>query len=203
MKLMRDEKWQEANAFLSQVKDRENINYNYYKGLVSYRLKKYNEAVKFFEGLLVKPNAKNMLSPLQSLTMLTAYAESLYQGNDQERFRTNTAALINDLRRSGAEKRKKAVERLEYLYIESLNGERRPNNSLISSKAGEFLKEHEKSSYRDRVKYLRGVSLIKASNQDEGKALLEELISGTETPEYIKGLARSELSSLTLENKKL
>ena len=202
-KMVQGGEWDKADAFLNGLKDRGEINYNYYKGIVSYNLKKYNESTKLFEELLVKPNARNALSPRQSLNMLTAYSESLYQGADQARFRKNTAALLNDLRRSGAAKNRKAIERLEYLYIESLNGEKKADYALVERKAKEFTAEHKESVYGDRVKYLRGVALINVSNQDEGKQLLEELINGDKTPEYIKGLARSELSSLALKNKTL
>lgn len=201
--MVQDSNWEEADVFLESLKGNKDFNYNYYKGLVSYRLKKYNKATELFEKLLVKPNAKNLLSPVQSLNMLSAYAESLYQGNDQQRFRTNTAALLNDLRRSKGKKRAEAIERLEYLYIESLNGEKKTNHALVERKTKEFLAEHKESSYGDRVKYLRGIALINVSNQEEGKRLLEELINGDKTPEYIRGLARSELSSLTLKNKTL
>lgn len=203
LKLVQREQWKQADSLLGGLKGQGNINYNYYKGLVSYNLKKYNDSVKFFEELLVKPNAKNILSPLQSLKMLTAYAESLYQGNDQKRFRTNAAALVNDLRRSKGKKRVEAIERLEYLYIESLNGESKVNHELVTMKSKEFLDEHKGSAYTDRVKFLRGAALIKVAKADEGKALLEELINGEGTPEYIRGLARSELSSLMLKNKSL
>ncbi|MEX1098806.1 MAG: tetratricopeptide repeat protein, partial [Bacteriovoracaceae bacterium] len=112
-KIIQNGDWEAAERHLKSLKNAKNINYNYYKGLVSYHLKKYNESTKFFEKLLVKPNAKNILSPRQSLTMLTSYSEALYQGNDQERFRTNTAALLNDLRRGSGANRSKAIERLE------------------------------------------------------------------------------------------
>ncbi|MCO4752995.1 MAG: hypothetical protein KC478_00865 [Bacteriovoracaceae bacterium] len=202
-KLAQQGDWKAADKLLDGLKAEKNINYNYYKGVVSYNLKKYNNAVKFFEKLLVKPNLKNILSPRQSLTMLTTYSESLYQGNDQKRFRTNVAALINDLRRSGAEKSKKALERLEYLYIESLNGEKTVNFELVGMKTKEFLGDHSKSEYADRVKYLRGVALVNSSDEQQGKKLLEELVNAAEAPEYLKGLARSELSSLVLKNKTL
>lgn len=210
-KLVKDGMWEETDVLLESLKGNKNINYNYYKGLVSYHLKKYNKATELFEKLLIAPNDKNKLSPRQSLRMLSSYAESLYQGNNPKRFRKNTAALLNDLRRSAEDFRKKksasadaaksAIERLEYLYIESLNGDANSDNSLIGKKAKAFLAEHEESTYSDRVKYLRGVALIKSSNQDEGKLLLEELIGAEGTADYLKGLARTELSSLALKNR--
>tara|TARA_Y100001936_G_C16087049_1_gene682550 strand:+ start:1759 stop:4551 length:2793 start_codon:yes stop_codon:yes gene_type:complete len=202
-KLLQEKNWKQADKLLGTLKNEKNINYNFYKGIVAYHLKNYNESVRFFEKLLVKPNLKNILSPRQSFKMLTTYSESLYQGNDQKRFRTNVAALINDLRRSGNKNTQQALERLEYLFIESLNGEKNVNYDLISLKSKEFLGEHKGSIYKDRVKYLRGVSLVNTSQEDEGKKVLEELVEGEKTPGYLKGLARTELSSLVLRNKTL
>ena len=92
---------------------------------------------------------------------------------------------------------------MEYLFIESLNGEKKVNYDLVALRSKEFLGEHTKSVYFDRVKYLRGVALVNTSGEAEGKKLLEELVQGAKTPEYLKGLARTELSSLVLKNKTL
>lgn len=202
-RLIRDKDWKAADALLEKLKGERGLNYNYYKGVVSFELKKYNKAVRLFEKLLVSRNEDNSLSPRQSLRMLSSYAESMYHGNDQSRFRRNASALLNDLRRSNALKKGEAIERIEYLYIESLNSEKKTDYALLERKTGEFLAEKKESVYEDRVKYLRGVALIRAADEGEGKRLLEELVNGKETPEYIKGLARSELSSLVLKNKTL
>lgn len=195
--------WTQLNKVLDQNKARKNVNYNYYKGLVSYHLKNYDKSVSYFENLLIKPNLKNILSPTESLTMLTTYAESLYQLNDHKRFRKNANALVADLRRTSTDKYKKAIERIEYLTIESLSSERSVNYNVLSQRTSEFLKEYEKTNYKNRVKYLNGLALINTSEVDLGKKVLEELINNNETPEYIKGLARSELSTLALKNKQL
>ena len=65
-----------------------------------------------------------------------------------------------------------------------------------------FNKLYPKSKWLDRVKYLRGSSLIKMGKLKQGKKALDELIRVTQK-EYIKDLARSELASLILNNKKI
>jgi len=195
--------WKLLDSLLSEVKDRKNVNYNYYKGLVSFYKKEYDRAVGYFENLLIKPNLKNILNPNQSLKMLTTYAESLYQSNDQSRFRKNALALVGDLRKSKTKKYQKAIERIEYLTIESISSQANVNYESLKMRTSEFLKEYKETLYKDRVKFLNGLALINTSNEELGKQLLEELVNEPETPEYIKGLARSELSSLVLKNKKL
>lgn len=195
--------WDLLNKILEANKARKNVNYNYYKGLVSYHMKNYDKGVSYFENLLIKPNLNNILSPTESLMMLTTYAESLYQLNDHRRFRKNANALVADLRKSKTEKYQRAIERIEYLTIESLSSERNVNYNVLSQRTSEFLKEYNKTEYKNRVRYLNGLALINTSEVDLGKKVLEELINDTETPEYIRGLARSELSTLALKNKKL
>lgn len=188
---------------LEENKQNKNINYNYYNALVSYNLKNYNESVSSVESLLVTPNINNSLTPKQNQIMLETYLESLYEVADGIRFRKNAAALVNDVRRSTANRYKDIILRAEYLYMESLFSEKDVNYSLLQRKAKEFLAEYEDATYNMRVKYLRGVSLIKSKVIDEGKKILFEMIEDNETPEYLKGLARTELSSLELKNRTL
>tara|TARA_B100001971_G_C18268012_1_gene596296 strand:+ start:54749 stop:57517 length:2769 start_codon:yes stop_codon:yes gene_type:complete len=195
--------WAKLDQTLESIKDRKNVNYNYYKGLVSYHNKAYDKAVSYFENLLIKPNLNNILNPNESLMMLTTYAESLYQSNDHARFRKNAMALVSDLRKTKTKKYQSAIERIEYLTIESISSERAINYNTLSQRTSEFLKEYDKSEYKNRVKYLNGLALVNTAETDLGKKVLEELINDKETPEYIKGLARTELSSLALKNKTL
>jgi outer membrane protein assembly factor BamD (BamD/ComL family) len=195
--------WKLLDRLLEEGKTRKNVNYNYYKGLVSFHNKEYDKAVSHFESLLVKPNLKNILNPNQSLEMLTTYSEALFQSNDQVRFRKNAMALVGDLRKNSSPKYQSAIERIEYLIIESISSEGKVNYENLHTRSVEFLNEYKKTTYRDRVRLLNGIALINTSRVDEGKQLLEDLVNANETPEYIKGLARSELSSLVLRNKKL
>jgi hypothetical protein len=205
LKISKD--WNGLRAYLQRVKDKKNINYNFYNGLVSYNLKEYTSCVASYEKILVKPNINNVLSPTQSQTMLTTYIESLYQGNDPKRFRKNVAALVNDLRRTKGEKYKAMLERFDYLYIESLFGSTEKEGTkifkLLLTKTKEFLAAYKETAYKSRVKFLNGVSLIQNSQEANGKKILESLLDSTETPEYLKGLARTELSTLAIEKSTL
>jgi hypothetical protein len=202
-KLVMNREWSQIDTFLNQNRENKQINYNFYKGLVNYNLKKYNEAVTEFEAVLVTPNINNILSPKQSKMMLTNYIESLYQLPDQERFRKNVNALVSDIRRSNKAGMNDMLERFEYLYIESVFGDKKTNFELLQSKTKEYVEAHGNSTYLKRVRFLNGVSLINTSQEEKGKNILEDLINNKETPEYLRGLARSELATLALKNKKM
>jgi hypothetical protein len=205
LKITKD--WKGLKAYLRRVKGKKNINYNFYNGLVSYNLKDYSSCIASYENILVKPNINNVLSPKQSQTMLKTYIESLYQGNDQTRFRKNVAALTNDLRRTKGDKYKPMLERFDYLYIESLFGSTEKQGKtrfkLLLTKTKEFLAAYKETVYKSRVKFLNGVSHIQNSQEVNGKKILESLINNTDTPEYLKGLARTELSTLAIEKSTL
>ena len=195
--------WNKVDRFLAKNKSNKNINYNFYKGLVNYNAKKYNSSVINFEKILITPNINNILTPKQSKTMLSTYIEALYQLNDQKRFRKNVAALTNDLRRGQKKGFSEMLERFDYLYIESLFGEKKVDYKVMIMKANDFISTFKKSTYNNRVSFLKGVGLLKTSQEAKGKKLLEGLINKKETPEYLKGLARSELATLALKNKTL
>lgn len=203
-KMIEQRKWDELAKYLEAYKNNKLINYNYYMGLVSFNKKDYNKCVGLIEKIIVNPNSKKLLSANQKFTMLTTYAESLYQGNDQLRFRKNATAILNDLKRNNFEKNKTTIERISYLVLESLNSTPSSQNyeSLIS-KASDFQTEFKKSTYTDRVDYLKAISLIKTNKTDQGKDVLVKLLNNKGTASYLKGLARTELSSLKLQENTL
>ena len=202
-KMIADNKYRDLASFLDSNKKNPNINYKFYNGLVSFKLKKYNDSVVQFENLLISPNTNNKLTPEQNLTMFEAYLESLYQTADGQKFRKNASALINDLRLGMSASVKPLLERAEYLYIESLAGDAKPNYSLLAQKTNEFMLENKNSNFKPRVSYLRGVSLVNNNSKEEGREILNSLLNDKDVPEYIKGLARSELSTLIIEEKKI
>ena len=202
-KYLMSEDFKGLATYLKTQKDNKNINYKYYNGLVSYKLKNYNDSVTSFESILVTPNTNNYLTPNQSLTMFESYLESLYQSASGERFRKNASALANDLRLSSNKNSKKLLERANYLYLESLFAEKDVNHKLLADKSDEFLKEHADSGFKSRVSFLNGVSEINVGNIEEGKKVLNRMITQEGVPEYLKGLARSELSTLVIKEKRL
>jgi len=202
-KYLKKEEFKQLENLLNKNKTNKNINYKYYNSIVSHKLKKYNESVASVESILVKPNKNNILTPEQNLTMLATYLESLYEVASPVRFRKNIAALVNDLRRTKGKRYSTLITRADYLYIESLFSEKNINYSLLRRKTTEFNDENSDSAYGNRITYLNGISLIKVNEVEKGKKILENLMSGKEVPEYLKGLARTELSSLKLQNRTL
>lgn len=200
-KFIKEKNFKGLDKYLERVKGNKNINYNFYKGLVAFDQENYNASVASFEKILVQANLNNQLTPNQSNTMLKTYLESLFEVAPSKKFRKNAAALINDLRRNLKEQHQSLIERAEYLYIESLYGDRESNYKLIASKASEFIKSFKNSEYQTRMNYLRGIALINNKSVKEGKSILEKLMTQDGVPEYLKGLVRSELSSLVLQEK--
>lgn len=202
-KLIQNNDYTGLKAYLKAQAGNKNINYKYYNGLVSYKLKAYNDSVTSFESILVTPNKKNYLTPNQSLTMFESYLESLYQSASGERFRKNAAALSNDLRVSDNKNSKVLLERANYLYLESLFAEKDIDYLALAKKSAEFIGEHKDSQYISRINFLNGVSEINIGNVDAGKKVLNNMITQEGVPEYLKGLARSELSTLVIKEKRI
>ena len=98
---------------------------------------------------------------------------------------------------------KRLVRRADYLYVESLFSESKIDYKLMARKSSEFLKENKNSEYSDRVSYLNGMALINNNQVEEGKKVLNTLVEKKDAPEYLKGLAKSELTTLVLQNNTL
>ncbi len=202
-KFLQEKDYKGLGTFLDQNKKNSNINYKFYKGLVAYQMKEYNSSVTSFESILVTPNRNNSLSPEQSRLLVKYYLESLYETAKPAKFRKNVLAIAGDLRREDNKQLKNILARAEYLFIESLFSEKNVDYKSLKVKAKAYIEEYKNSNYISRVTYLQGIALINTEEVASGKEQLERLIGDEKVPAYLKGLARSELSTLELKKKTL
>lgn len=203
-KEVKSENWAGAELALKEIESKklEKVNYNFYKGLISFKLLRYTDSVASFESVFLSKKEVAQLSAEQTIEMLSSYAESLYQLSDTEKFRKNTAAILKDLERFKTKDIQGVKERLNYILIESYAQDKKVNYTRIEELAKDFSKQFKDSSYRDRVQYLYGVSLIKSDNK-KGEEILKELVSAEGTPSYLKDMARSELATIEIGKKRL
>ena len=176
---------------------------NYYLGLIGYKLNDYNEAAKNFEIYLSSQKGNTLYDLNEVASMLNAYADSLYQLNDINRFKRVVTALSEDLNAvDGTTYFKEVKERIQYLYLEVLfSGSKDSERILSEAKSNDFLKQFKKSQYTDRIRYINGVSKVKNGKKEEGKKVLLELINDNNVDKRIKELSRSELSLLNINER--
>ncbi len=206
LKLMKEKQWKKAakaTATLKKVqKDFPKI--DYYRGVIAYQLKDFNEARKHFEMIFGKKYKMEMTSHEVTL-MVNSYIDSLYQSGDEAKFQEVAKAFLNDLSKSALPEgqRKLLVEKTSYLLIESIASDKNVDFENLDQLTSSFTKNFDKSIYLGRVIYLQGCNLLKNERIDQGKAILEKLINNKSVPEYIKQLAQTELSSVELWNTRL
>lgn len=205
IRLVADQKYTEASDKLTTlpVSLRDSINYPYYVGLIKFNEKAYSDAVVEFEKVLVRQNPTNILTPRQTADLLMGYVESLYQLKDQERFKTVVKALADDVATSKSAPILNISERINYLLIEAYAGEGNPEWKELEMMTKTFRDKFQKSPYTARIGYLYGLSLIKNSRVQEGRGVLSDLTNDKNAPSHIKEMARSELATLELIEKKL
>ena len=197
--------WKEAESKLAllPVSVRNSVIFSFYEGLIGYNQRKYAEASENFEKVLSEINLKNKLSPRQMADLLMAYVDSLYQLKDTDRFRSIVRALSLDIEKSKSAQILNISERVNYLIVESLSGETKPNYGEVEMLTRSFKNKFPKSPYISRIEYLLGISLIRSDKVKEGKNILQELTTEEKAPGYIREMARTELSALELKNKKI
>ena len=79
----------------------------------------------------------------------------------------------------------------------STNADSEPITRAVTT----FKKNYPKSIYLGRINYLYGLHLVKNQRAKEGKEVFTNLINDTTVSDYIKELAKSELSILNLKDK--
>jgi hypothetical protein len=179
---------------------------NFYKGIMAYCQKKYADSAKYFETYLAENIEKGMHDVDDLAEMFNAYADSLYQTAQLEKFKKVVKAIDSDTSKVNENYPllNSVKERINDLYIEILSAEKSEESSrVLPEEIGKFLERYPKSIYTGRLKYLLAVNLISQQKDKEGKDILEKLLNDNTVPEYVKGLVKSELSMLKIKDRTL
>ncbi len=179
---------------------------DYYEGLLFYNTGDWKNGAKSFEKFLSSGKDDSISDPKEIAELVKAYTDCLYEIGDTKKYQKVANALLSDTRKlkSKNEYMDSVREKVSYLNIELLAGDESDESFLLlESKIKKFKKDFDKSIYSGRINYLLGLSLLNNKKDDEGKKVLEGLISDEGIDEHIKNLARSELSMLKIKNKTL
>lgn len=208
--LIKDIKLQNWDLVAKNLADLEkkmpnNNKMNYYKGLVAFNQKNYPEAVTQFENFFSKQDQRIIYDPSDVADMIRAYTDSIYEQGQSDKFLKVSEAILNDTSSFGTDNAyiQNVRERIAYLGIEISAGKKNENYMLFEKKVNEFKKANPKSIYTGRVNYLLGQAMIKNQKIKEGRELFTNLMNDKDTSDYIKELAKSELSLLNLKEKTL
>ncbi len=179
---------------------------NYYKGLIAFNQKNYKEATSLFETFFSKEDQRIIYDPSDVADMIKAYTDSIYEQGQVDKFLKVGDAILSDTKKFGTNNAyiKNVRERIAYLGIEITVGKGATQNYLlIEKKINEFLKLNPKSIYAGRVNYILGQAMINNQKVKEGTEILKNLMNDKDTSDYIKELAKSELSLLSLKERTL
>jgi TolA-binding protein len=178
---------------------------NYYKGLVAFNQKNYTDAVTQFENFFSKQDQRIIYDPSDVAEMIRAYTDSIYELGQTDKFLKVSEAILNDTSSFGTDNAyiQNVRERIAYLGIEIAAGKKKENYMLFEKMINDFKKANSKSIYIGRVNYLLGQAMINNQKIKEGREVFTSLMNDKDTSEYIKELAKSELSLLNLKEKTL
>ena len=179
---------------------------NYYRGLVAFNQKAYAEAVTQFENFFGKLDHRIIYDPSDVADMIRAYTDSIYELGQTDKFLKVSEAILNDTISFGTDNAyiQNIRERIAYLGIEITAGlGKKENYMLFEKKINDFKKANPKSIYTGRVNYLLGQAMVNNQKLKEGREVFASLMNDKNTSDYIKELAKSELSLLNLKEKTL
>lgn len=179
---------------------------NYYRGLVAFNQKNYKEAISQFENFFSKQDQRIIYDPSDVADMIRAYTDSIYELGQTDKFLKVSDAILNDTNSFGTDNAyiQNVRERIAYLGIEITAGlGKKQNYMLFEKKITDFKKANPKSIYTGRVNYLLGQAMVINQKVKEGREVFTSLMNDKDTSDYIKELAKSELSLLNLKEKTL
>ena len=184
----------------------ENNRVNYYKAILAYEKKKYQNSISFFENYLANQEQKRVEDGYELAEIFRKYTNSLYYVGNLERYKKVGEAILNDLKDLSTDNLfiKGIKEKISYTMIEVLSGDKKQKSYLlIDPKVKDFKKNFPKSEYIKRLDYLRGLALVETNQLEKGKEIFNEILSKEDTPNHLKDLVKSELSFLRIKEKTL
>ena len=173
---------------------------NYFKGMISYKKKKYKKTVDYLEKFLSESSVK--FDDIEIADVLMAYTDSIYQMGEIKKFKRTAEVVLRDVNKRHQKNTylDKVKERISYLNIEIMHGEN-DQKLVLEDRIKNFKTVYKGSIYSGRINYILGMTLLANKKVDDGKKVFLDLIKDEKTPEYIKQLAKSELSLIKIKEK--
>lgn len=211
LSIIKDLKLRNTDLALKEVEDLikltpENKRLYAYRGQIKYLKKDHKGAISDIETYLSSQTEKTIYDPQEIADIVRAYTDSIYETNDTAKYTKVAQAILNDTNSLGTKNAymQSVLERIAYLAIEIQGaGGKDGIGSNIEKMVEEFKKNHPKSIYLGRITYLYGLQLVKQDRSKEGRDIFTSLVNDKNVSDYIKELAKSELSILNLKDKTL
>lgn len=174
----------------------------FYRAKSFYKRNQFKSAEQSYEKFFAANVNFDYIDTSDLLEAVSEYSEAIYEQGKYKKFLEVTEALMSDAKKFKVSKEaiETLSERVNYLRLEVLfnqNGER------AISEGNKFVKEFAKSTYINRVRFLLGRENLRLKNVKIGEKILNDLINGTDVADYIKEMARAELTLLNLKNRTL
>ncbi len=180
------------------------IKVSYYRGVIHYEEKNYKEAARNFENFLANTEEKLIYDPGDVALLIGSYTDSLYELNQLKKYEKVSRAILSDTENYAPSDPflGKVREKLAYFLIEIMAGKASKEAYVtLEPEISRFKEDFPSSIYKGRIDFLLGVAFIKNKKVGDGKKLLQELIKREGISNYIKELAKSELTLLNIKNR--
>jgi tetratricopeptide (TPR) repeat protein len=175
---------------------------NFFRALAHYNQKQYAKAESEYEKFYSSNKNFQSIDGKDLVDSVKNYVESIYEQAKYNKFLEVSEGLLKDASKFAVEKPvfNAMAERIKYLRLEVLFSKQNPNALTDAEK---FVKNFEKSTYINRIKFLLGRENLRTNNLKKGEEILNGLINGNDVADYIKEMARAELTLLNLKKRTL
>ncbi len=187
-KYIAEKNWKDLERYYLSLKSK-NI-YLQEKYLLSlYKQKKWKKYVAESEKIFLKGEYKELKGE-DFDRLVVNYIVSLKE-SDSKNYLQKLEAIVKD---SYIADLPELLEKILYTLAEEYSVDKLKNARSIATVWKEFDRSFPQSEYHSRVKYIYGISLIKSFDKEKGIQVLKEILEDEKSPNYLKKLARTELT---------
>jgi len=197
--------WNEAKKALADlVKAKpDNANIGLFEGIIKYNDGDFKKAAASFEEFLSNSDSTKLTSDNEVAQIVNMYIESVFSTNDLEKFMKVSDALLKDtdVVNNNNLMMSKIREKMCYYRVELLFSSNRSES--IQNEVNSFRVKYAKSEYSGRMNYILGVTLFRNDQLGEAEKLFKAIIDASESADYLKELARTEISLIRIKQKQI
>ena len=195
--------WDKAsNAIDSLTTLEENKKLDYYRTVVFYHLKNFDDAIKTAESLISTSGYDYLVDDGERAEFVNAYLDSLYETRKTDKFLKVLNALVEGRQNQGTYL-DQILEKMEYLSIEVKSADKLAYSNFIRDRIGKFVVKYPKSIYEGRLKLLEGQTFLAEDRLEEANTVLTKILEDEKVAGHIKEMARSELSLVKIKQRNL
>ena len=195
-KYIREKNYDLANSFMNQIHKNK---LKFYKAKLNFLKGNYKEANSIISEIILDANQRSLLSDEKQVDLNYMFVMGHYFIGSESKFITLANAYLKDIQVKEIFQKSNETESIRY-YLTETEYRYNKNYDLVRDLVSGVVTHFPNSTYLPRLNYILANIDLEENKLSLAKEKLEELIKNESTPDYLREMAKTDLTSMMLQN---